>query len=565
MSYYPPCKSSSNNIKVELDLTNFATKTDLRNITHTDVSSFASKTILAALKTEVDKIDVDKLKTVPDDLAKLSNVVKNEVVKKTDFSADTYVTRTKFSTDTNALDDKIDKVEKKIPDISNLETKRNVTTLVNNLDNRIDNLKIKEYAKKTTLSNYMLASDFNTKSTELESKIKDADIIAKSAVTKANSIKSDLNDYSKKTDVANDITTIKNDYVSNASLKSRLNDLKSQHIATEVKTIDDETKKNASDILDFESRLKQKEDIVDEVQRGNALTSGRFYYLDKMYLLYECKAFSFKYTSGKINLWKSTGINNYSRDSDMDALSVATTSLPPLIDNVRMSVRLDGAYFKQMRLLRPNNDNIVNIYIVYLIDPISNSRNTDHTVQNALFGGVKITKNATDTSKHKYEGYGICFDKGGRFSKGEINNGRNVLIFGVHENSLVHANNKANNIYVMGDFIVQDINDTTLYAEKIYSQSFTAANKKFVLSLHYNGDDSYLFVNGKGELKFKAEDDQIVKEILCLGNISDDWTTANAQKTGFCGELYDFAVDYTNINIAGIYNIHRYLMKKHNI
>ena len=94
-------------------------------------------------------------------------------------------------------------------------------------------------------------------------------------------------------------------------MTSRLNDLKSQHIATEVKTIDDKTKKNASDILGFESTLKQKEDIVDEVQRENALTSGRDYYLDKMYLLYEYKAFSFKYTSGKINLWKSTGVNNY--------------------------------------------------------------------------------------------------------------------------------------------------------------------------------------------------------------------------------------------------------------
>ena len=433
MSYYPPYKSSSNNIKVELDLSNYATKDDVKNITHVAVSSYATKTNLAALKTEVDKIDTDKLKTVPNDLAKLSNVVKNEVVKKTDFSADTYVTRTKFSTDTNALDDKIDKVEKKIPDISSLETKRNVTALVNNL-NKIDNLKINDYAKKTSLTNYMLTSTFNTKSTELESKIKDADIIAKSAVTKANSIKSDLDDYANKTDVANDITTIKNDYVTNASLMSRLNDLKSQHIATEVKTIDDKTKKNASDILGFESRLEQKEDIVDEVQRENALTSGRDYYLDKMYLLYECKAFSFKYTSGKINLWKSTGINNYGRDSDMDAVSVATTSLPPLIDNGRMSVRLEGAYLKKMRLLRPSND-IVNIYIVYLIDPISVSRNTDYTVQNALFGGVKITKNATDTSKHKYEGYGICFNEGGTFSKGGINNGRNVLIFGVHENS----------------------------------------------------------------------------------------------------------------------------------
>ena len=379
-TYYPPYKSSSNNIKVELDLTNYVTKTDLKNITHTDVSSFASKTNLSALKTEVDKIDIDKLKTVPDDLAKLSNVVKNEVVKKTDFSGNNYVTRAKFSTDTNSLDDKIDKVDKKILDVSGLATKSSVTILIKNLDDRIDKLKINDYAKKASLTNYMLTSTFNSKSTELENKIKDADIIAKSAVTKANSIKSNLNDYAKKTDVANDVTTIKNDFVSNASLTSRLNDLKRQNIANEVKTIDDKTKKNASDILGFESRLKQKEDIVDEVQRGNALMSGRDYYLDKMYLLYECKAFSFKYTSGKINLWKSTGLNNYSRNSDMDAVSVTTTNLLPLIDNGGMSVRAEGAYFKQMRLLRPNNDNIVNIYIVYLIDPISNSINTDYTV-----------------------------------------------------------------------------------------------------------------------------------------------------------------------------------------
>ena len=231
-TYYQPYKSSSNNIKVELDLTNYATKTDLKNITHTDVSSFASKTNLSALKTEVDKIDLDKLKTVPDDLAELSNVVKNEVVKKTDFSADDYVKKTKFSGDISSLDDKIDKVEKKIPDVSSLETKRNVTTLVKNLDNRIDGLKIKEYAKKAILSNHILTSDFNTKFTELENKIKDA-------VTKKNTVNSDLNDYVKRTDVANDITTIKNDYVSNASLTSRLNGLKSQHIATEIKAIDD--------------------------------------------------------------------------------------------------------------------------------------------------------------------------------------------------------------------------------------------------------------------------------------------------------------------------------------
>ena len=143
-TYCPPYRSSSNNIKVELDLSNYATKDDVKNITHVDVSSYATKTNLAALKTEVDKIDTDKLKTVPNDLAKLSNVAKNDVVKKTDYSTkvtsieaqiagptkntvdnladitnlkavDTsnFVTRTKFSADTNALDDKTDDVEKK--------------------------------------------------------------------------------------------------------------------------------------------------------------------------------------------------------------------------------------------------------------------------------------------------------------------------------------------------------------------------------------------------------------------------------------------------------------------
>ena len=143
-AYYPPYRSSSNNVKLELDLTNYATKTDLKNITHVDVSSFASKTNLAALKTEVDKIDAGKLKAAPTDLAKLTNAIENDVVKKTDYNTkvtsieaqiagltkntvdnladitklkaidtNSFVTKTKFSADINDLDDKIDGVEKK--------------------------------------------------------------------------------------------------------------------------------------------------------------------------------------------------------------------------------------------------------------------------------------------------------------------------------------------------------------------------------------------------------------------------------------------------------------------
>ena len=283
VSYYFPYKSSSNNVKVELDLTNYATKNGLKNITLVDVSSFASKTNLAALKTEVDKIDTDKLKTARTDLAKLTNAIENDVVKKTDYNTkvtsieaqiagltkntvdnladitklkaidtNSFVFRTKFSADTNALDDKIHGVENKIPDISGLAT-------------------------KTSLNFYLQTSTFNSKVTEVESKIKDADIITKSAVTRANTIRSNLANYATKADLATNITTIKNDYVSNASLSSQLNDLKSQHIATEVTGIDNKTKKNASDILALENKLTRKGDTINENERELSIFRGFFF------------------------------------------------------------------------------------------------------------------------------------------------------------------------------------------------------------------------------------------------------------------------------------------------
>ena len=297
--YYPPYRSSSNNIKVELDLANYATKTDLINIIHVDVSSFASKTNLAALKTEVDKIDADKLKTTHADLVKLTNAIENDVVKNTDYNTkvtskeaqiagltkntvdnladimkpkaidtNSFVSRTKFSADTNALDDKIEGVGKRIPDISELAT-------------------------KTSLNDYLQTSTFNSKVTEVENKIKDTDIIAKNAVTKANTIKSDLTAYAKKADVATDITPIKNDYVTNTNLTSQLNDLKSQHIATEVIGIDNKTKKNASYILALENKLNVNKDTINENERGLSFNRGFFFYKDQSYLVYDCKMGSF--------------------------------------------------------------------------------------------------------------------------------------------------------------------------------------------------------------------------------------------------------------------------------
>ena len=139
-------------------------------------------------------------------------------------------------------------------------------------------------------------------------------------------------------------------------------------------------------------------------------------------------------------------------------------------DGKGLHVFFSGNYFQQDIIAIPNN--VINIYCVYELDPIACTGDDTFTIQNTFFGAVKTIKNA-DTSKYNYKGYGICFDEGGTFSKGNINNGRNVLIFGVHESSLVHANKKANNIYVMVDLFVQGINDTKFYAEKVYSQNFS--------------------------------------------------------------------------------------------
>ena len=185
---------------------------------------------------------------------------------------------------------------------------------------------------------------------------------------------------------------------------------------------------------------------------------------------------------------------------------------------------------------------------------------------------MQITEN-TDTSKCNYKGYGICFDgseefthvqKRGNFS--DTTDVRNVIIFGVDMSFSKHASNKANNIYVMDKDYIQKINNTTIYVEKIYHRNFTDPGKKFVLSLHYNGNNSYLYVNGNQELKVKAKTDQLVKEKLCLGNLSDQWTTSESEKTGLHGKIYDFVVDYEQI--AGtdkILDMHRYLISKHTV
>ena len=181
-----------------------------------------------------------------------------------------------------------------------------------------------------------------------------------------------------------------------------------------------------------------------------------------------------------------------------------------------------------------------------------------------MLGAVSLTKHF-DIDQYKYSGYGIGFDRNGEFSFGSNGFGRNILVFGADMSSSVHANNKTKNILVLGKDFEQGLDNTTIYAEKLHSINFTESNKKFCLSLHYNGANSYLFANGTEIHRLKAKDSEVALTPLFLGNISKDFLVDNMKKTGLNGYVYDFSVDYDAIAIDDILDIHKYLMKKNYI
>ena len=179
MSQYFPKPFNSHfgdSIKVKIDLSNYATKADIKNISHVDTSSFALKTNLASLKTEVDKLDIDKLAPVPVDLSKLSDVVKNIVVKKTDklvakvdnIDTSDFVLKTKYKTDKTEL-------ENKIPDVTNFVKKTKLTELENKISD-IGNLAtetalITVENKISSVSDLVKRTGYNTKITDIETKL----------------------------------------------------------------------------------------------------------------------------------------------------------------------------------------------------------------------------------------------------------------------------------------------------------------------------------------------------------------------------------------------------------
>ena len=226
-------------------------------------------------------------------------------------------------------------------------------------------------------------------------------------------------------------------------------------------------------------------------------------------------------------------------NSKLSAIETDNNNDRALIINYNNEIKL---HFRKDKVLKQStgadHKKIVNIYIVYKIDPIY-AVITPFPLKDCLFGTISVTLN-TDISKYKYSGgYGFAFQKNKPFlhpSEGKY--ALNLIIFGCDTSEKIKA-------------------------EKMYPTNFISTgsnNKKVVLSLHYNGDDSYLFVNSVQQAKFKTANSEILSKPICLGNISED-----PMPTGLNGFVYDFSVDYKTISTDKIQKNHKYLMKKHNI
>ena len=205
-----------------------------------------------------------------------------------------------------------------------------------------------------------------------------------------------------------------------------------------------------------------------------------------------------------IYIWKSKGLSNERTYS----ITTSNYSITPKLSHygTKARVKFSGSCLKQDKATY-NHRTIVNIYIVYEISKNYNISSYP-TLENCLFGAVSLAKHA-DIDQYTYSGYGIGFYRKGEFSFGN-GFGRNVIILGADMSSSVNANNRAKDILVPGKDFIQGLDNTTIYAEKLYSINFTKTNTKFCLNFHYNGANSYLFANGTEIHKFKAKNSETV-------------------------------------------------------
>ena len=352
--YFPkPYEPFGGNINVTVDLSNYATKDDIKNITHVDTSSFALKTNLANLKSEVDKLDIDKLKSVPTDLSKLSDVVKNDVVEKTNYNK--LVTKVHNihtcglvkKTDYNT---KISEIEEKIPDTSSFVKKTDYNSKITGIEEKIPDTS--NLATKTAL-------------TTVEDKIADTSNLA---------TKTALNTVENKTPDINSLVE-KSDYnIEVAGIKHTIN------------------KFQAYDL----SYFKGKQYFDEGSGKQNYLVflpMGKYFKLNSVVGVIDC-----------VLSWQSKGLYNES----IKPPTTSKNSLNPRLsyNDTKIKGQFTGSCLKQPKFTF-TREKVINIYIVYELGA-STFHSSDSTIKNWLFGTVTLTKKANN-EKYKYSGYGIGF------------------------------------------------------------------------------------------------------------------------------------------------------------
>ena len=434
--------------------------------------------------------------------------------------------KTKYNTDKAEL-------ENKISDVSNLVKKTKLTELEDNI------LDISNLATKTALttvenkvpdvSNLVKKTDYNTKITDIESKLNNDNHDKYIDNSDFNKLAADV--FNARLAQANLIT--KTDFDAKlSSLNRKITQNKTKHLLVESEL----NKLKTFDSSYFIGKSHFDEDYIQN------------------YLVFQTinKYIKVITNTDYVSSWKSKGLSPES----VKPPTTSDNSLTLALNYYR--VKFAGSCLKQSKISYTHG-NEVNIYIVYELGR-SSSHVNDSTLKNCLFDAVILTKNA-DVDKYGYSGYGIGFDRRSSFSFPGTGFGQNVLIFVVDMGFSAHIDNKKKDVLVLGKRPTQGL-EHVLTAEKMYSINFTVTKKKFCLSLHDNGANSYLFVNGTEIYKFKAKDSEIVASPLCLGNISKDWSTDNMKRTGFNGYVYNFSVDYDATDVDDVVYIHKYLMKK---
>ena len=185
-------------------------------------------------------------------------------------------------------------------------------------------------------------------------------------------------------------------------------------------------------------------------------------------------------------------------------------------------------------------------------------------MKNCLFGATNVVRNS-DKEKYVYSGYEITFDsRGSWIFDNEF--ARDVIIFGFDNSLSSNVDNRKNNFLILGESPTYGINGSFGAPEKKFDINFSKTNSKFCLILHYNADNSYLFVNGIEIFKFKAGNKNVnFPTQFFLGSISNGFSNTVSRKVSLNGNVYDVSVDYDSIGKYDILNIHKYLMTKNNL